>query len=341
MFFKKQLLHILQKYNGERTIYSAFHLLKGKKSGQTIQDVGLFDLQPYFHLLPKLTKEMYTEQIKALELSGEIRIDEEQRVFVIEKNTQQPDYFNGWHFRGREHVFFARLQLIVQTISNEIQGDKRFLPIVRDESVQYFARHYLVHIQYQQERTQREFVEQFHQAIEKLETVDVVKTIIVYRLTGYQAIGLTWTQFAEQLQLEELDVQLYFVHGLHRLIELIETGEYPILKTLLHQIRVETVLTESTQKTAILLNQGYSLEQIAQRRRLKMSTIEDHIAELAMTDPNFEVEKFVPKALNIEIQRVLETMDVKKLKPIKEIIPHASYFQIRLILAIVGGTQNA
>lgn len=338
MFLKKQLLHILQKYNGERTVFSAYHLLKGKKSGQTIQDVGLFDLQPYFHILPKLTKEIYSEQIKALEISGEIRIDEQQRVFVVQKNTEQPDYFDGWHYRGREHIFFARLQLIVQTISNEIQGDKRFLPIVRDESVQYFARHYLLHIQYQKESTQRAFIEQFHQVIEKLETVDSVKKILVYRLTGYQAIGLTWSQFAEQLQLDEIDVQLYFVHGLHRLIELIEMGEYPILKSLLYRIRVETVLTESTQKTAALLKRGFSLEQIAQRRRLKLSTIEDHIAELAMTDPNFDVGLFVPDALNMEIQHLLEEMDVKKLKLIKERIPHASYFQIRLILAIVGGT---
>lgn len=341
MFFKKQLLHILQKYNGERTVFSAFHLLKGKKSGQTIQDVGLFDVQPYFHLLPKLTKEIYSEQISALEKNGEIHIDEEQRIYVVQKNRQQPDYFNGWHYRGREHIFFARLQLVVQTISNEIQGDKRFLPIVRDESVQHFARHYLLHINYQQESTQRAFIEQFYQAIEKLNTEGIVKTIIVYRLTGYQAIGLTWAQFAEQLQLDEIDVQLYFVHGLHRLIELIEKGEFPILETLLHRIRVETVLTESTQKTAALLKQGFTLEQIAQRRRLKMSTIEDHIAELAMTDPNFEVSNFVPDALNLEIQGIIETMDIKKLKLIKERIPQASYFQIRLVLAIVGGKQNA
>ncbi len=47
-FLQTMILFCLQKINGERTIYSIYHLLKGKKSSQTIQDTHLFHLQPLF-----------------------------------------------------------------------------------------------------------------------------------------------------------------------------------------------------------------------------------------------------------------------------------------------------
>ncbi|MBQ0137719.1 MAG: helix-turn-helix domain-containing protein [Kurthia sp.] len=341
MFFQQQLLHILQKYDGQRTVYSAYHLLKGKKSGQTIQDVGLFDLQPYFYLLPKLTKENFLHVIEQLQASQQIAVDDDQRIVVLQPTSSIPAFFDGWHFRGGEHVFFNRLQLVVQSISNMRQGEKQFLPIVRDEQIQQFVKGYLVHIEFQQLAQQNLFINQLYRAIEEMAVGEIVRTILLYRLTGYGHIGMTWSQLAEQLEISELDAQLYFVHGLHRLIERIEKGDLELLHLLTYQVRVQTVLTESTQKTAHLLQQGLTMQQIAQTRRLKVSTIEDHIAELAMNDPHFQVEQFMAAELAVEIKEVILAVGSKKLKPIKEKIPHASYFQIRLILARVGGEHHA
>lgn len=341
MFFQQQLLHILQKYNGQRTVFSAYHLLKGKKSGQTIQDVGLFDLHPYFSLLPKLTKEIYMEQVDSLLENQMIYIDENQMISVTTNVNETKEFFDGWHLRGGEHIFFTRLQLIVQTISNDMKGENRFLPIVRDERIQQFVRNYLKSIQFKNRDVQQQFIDELSNAIDKMMTIEQVKNIIVYRLTGYEAVGWTWGQLAEQLEMDIIDVQLYYVYGLHNLIHTIEKEKLPLLMHILQNIRVQTVLTESTQKTANLLKQGYSLEQIAIRRRLKLSTIEDHIAELAMTDPNFDSSHFIPEQLKKEIEHVITTSESKKLKPIKEQLPQASYFQIRLMLAIMGGAQNA
>lgn len=337
MFFKEQLLYILRKYDGQRTVFSAYHLLKGKKSGQTIQDVGLFDLYPYFNLLPKLTKEIYMEQVQLLQENKAITINEQQMIVVNKEIAASTVYFDGWHLRGGEHVFFTRLQLIVQTISNNLYGERKFLPIVRDERIQFFVRSYLKYIDFREKKVQQQFTQQLYTAVEAMETTETVKNIIMYRLTGYEAIGWTWLQLAEELGLAEIDVQLYYVHGLHSLIQKIEEEEFSLLKLILQNIRVQTVLTESTQKTAFFLNQGYTLEQIAERRRLKLSTIEDHIAELAMTDQQFDISQFVSDDLKEEIKRVIVMSDSKKLKPIKELVPHATYFQIRLILAVVGG----
>lgn len=337
MFFEQLLLHILQKYDGQRTVFSAYHLLKGKKSGQTIQDVGLFQLHPYFNLFPRLTKDTFQQQMQKMEQKGLITITEGEHVQLHEIPTIEFNYLDGWHLRGGEHLFFERLQLIVQTLSNYQQNERRFLPIIRDERTQFFVKNYLKWLNYQDVTQQHLFIHTLEEVIENIFVSEQEKDIFVYRLSGFQQIGWTWQQLAEQVELSELDVQLRYIHMLHSMIYYIEQYEITLLLPLLHQVRVETVLTASTQQTAALLVKGMSLEQIAQVRRLKVSTIEDHVAEIVMNDSTFSIDSFVDPHLHAQIKKVVTQVGRKKLKPIKEAIPEASYFQIRLVLALIGG----
>ena len=48
--------------------------------------------------------------------------------------------FNGWDYRGREMIFFARLSLAVQTVSNFKAGEKSFMPIQKDHDIQSFVK---------------------------------------------------------------------------------------------------------------------------------------------------------------------------------------------------------
>lgn len=340
MFFEQLLQYIIQKYEGQRTLFSAYHLLKGKKSGQTIQDVGLFQLQPYFQLMPKLKKEIYLEAIQSLESKEIIKIDEQQNIEVIRKIDLETA-FDGWHIRGKEHLFFERLQLVVQSIANTMNQQNKFLPIVRTEEVQYFVRQYLRFIHFQDDAIQRQFIQQFTQLVEDVELSDLEKNIFVYRLTGAHQIGWTWHQLSDRLHISELDVQLYYIHSLHKILHQLKKNQFELLTPLIHGVFLENLLTESTQKTIELLQKGYSLEQISQFRRLKLGTIEDHIAEFAMYDQRFEISNFVNATVVAKIQEVVLQVGNKKLKPIKEMVDEASYFQIRLVLAWMEGENHA
>ena len=60
------LLTIIRKLDGERTIYAGFHLLRGKRSGQTLQDVEYYGVKAFFGILPKLSLEQFNEAAKEL-----------------------------------------------------------------------------------------------------------------------------------------------------------------------------------------------------------------------------------------------------------------------------------
>ena len=60
------LLSIISRMDGERTIYAGLHLLRGKRSGQTLQDVEYYNLKSFFGVWPKLNIEVYDEAAEEL-----------------------------------------------------------------------------------------------------------------------------------------------------------------------------------------------------------------------------------------------------------------------------------
>jgi uncharacterized protein YpbB len=337
LIFNQILLHILSILKNERTVSSAYHLLRGKRSGQTIQDVGIYKLHTYFGLLPKLKRETFDHAIKLLENEQFITVDETG--FYTLKDEVVPNdvpYFNGWRYRGNEHRFFSRVTLLIETISyikNEIVF---FAPTEKNVETQKFIRGFLRTQPFRSESFRMQLFQELHEVISRANMQEQQRELLVGRFTGNRIAGYTWQQLASKYALSELDIQLLFVSALHALLVVVEEQEVPILKQLAKDVIVETPLTESTNETAKLLNEGKSLDQIAQIRRLKQSTIEDHIVEIVMNIPSFNVAAFLTAEQVQEILDASEAYATKKLRVLKEVMPHYSYFQLRVALAKGG-----
>ena len=346
MLLQQILLTILSSFQNERTISAAYHLLKGKRSGQTIQDVGLFKLYPFFGLLPKLSRQKFEEQLDILFAKNRIALEENGYYQLTDEGEEAAKnaldfFFDGWHYRGNEHLFFGRLSLIVQSLSHQQNGVKAFIPIERNEQVQQWVRQFLVQHNYGRQFLQQPLYEEITTSLGQLSVDEKLKDIVIYRLTGFNQPGYTWQQLAFGYHMQEIDIQLLYISTLHQwLNEIYRTPEcYPILSALTQGVRVEELLTDSANTTAKLYKKGYSIEQICQMRKLKMSTIEDHLVELAMNDSSFSIEPFVSNEEQQQIFEAVEAYATKKLRTLHEILPHISYFQLRLTLA-KGATNS-
>lgn len=337
--FQQILLQIFQKLNNERTVSAAYHLLRGKRSGQTIQDVGLFHLHAYFGLLPKLPRATFDAEVDAFKRNGWIDVQESGHYCMeklgIERAGQTPDFlFDGWHFRGNEHVFFARLSLIVQSLSHQRAGIRSFSPISKDPHVQRWVRAFLLDHAYQSGHLQEQLLNECEQGLATIQVPDANKQLVVYRLSGHSIPGWTWQQLASERKETELDSQLAFIEVLHTLLnEVYISKAYPLLGKMAEGLQVKALLTDSAQQTAHLYEQGYSLAQIVQMRRLKQSTIEDHLVEMAMNEPNFSIGPFVSYTDAEKVWQAAKQYQTKKLKVLHEAVEGISYFQLRLILA--------
>ncbi|HWK23256.1 MAG TPA: helix-turn-helix domain-containing protein [Ureibacillus sp.] len=339
MIFQKILLQIFYNFKQERTISAPFHLLRGKRSGQTVQDVGIYHLHKYFGVLPKLSREKYDIELSTLIEDQFLNVKEDGFYELTSKAVEQIKHiqnlpFDGWHYRGNEHLFFARLSLVIQTLSHQVAGKMSFIPIQKDEQVQQWVRYFLNANHYKDGQLQLKLFNEIQQSLGINTMEERAKDIVMLRLTGYETAGLTWQQISVQKNMEEIDIQLMYIAALHNWLNQLNQHqeEYPILSQLVENIRISNPLSGSAFQTAELFNNGYSLEQISKMRRLKLSTIEDHIVELAMIEPQFKVEQFVSDG---DIQKVLtaiEDYNTRKLKVLHEVVPHLTYFQLRLVL---------
>lgn len=336
MYFQKLLLVIIHKFNGERSSMAPYYLLKGKKSGQTIQDVTYFDLHPFFSLYPKLSKEEYNVEISTL-LSNNLIEEKEAFIFITEKGLGQiksmrETLYNGWDLRGNEHIFWRRLDLTVQTLSHFQANEKRFIPNQKDNAIHHFVRGFLLERNFQSSTFGSQFKNQLMILLENPKLLEIHRTLFVYRLSGYKESGLTWEQLAQAQNSTILDMKFQFIECLHILLSDITAEKFPDLYALLKDIYVLTPLTDSATKTSQLFEKGYTIDEIAQMRFLKLNTIEDHVIEIVSANQSFPIYSFITSE---QLQRVLDIskqLKTKKLKIIRENASDLSYFQIRLAL---------
>ncbi|MGN7476503.1 helix-turn-helix domain-containing protein [Solibacillus silvestris] len=340
MLIQQILLKILHTFQQERTISAAYHLLKGKRSGQTIHDVGLYKLYPFFGLLPKLTRRQFDDQIDLLFAKNTILIEENGYYAMTGHGKELAAQslfipFDGWHYRGNEHLFFGRLSLIVQSLSHQLHHKKAFIPIERNEQTQQWVRQFLMRHRYQNRLLQQALFNEMTASLSRLDIKENMKELLMYRLTGYNEPGFTWQQLAFGYEMQEIDVQLLYISGLHAWLNELhrEKSSYPLLNDIMQNIRAEVLLTASASSTAQLYKNGRTLEEISHIRRLKISTIEDHIVELAMNEMDFSIEPFVTAEEQQQILTAVEDYETKRLKNLKEILPNFTYFQLRLTLA--------
>lgn len=346
MFLKALLLACIDRFHAERTVQAVYYLLTGKKSAQTIQDTAWYGLQKYFNIIPDLSKRDFDQCLNALA---------EQRLITIDKQTAQitsrgrqwykdiaklyaiPAGFNGFKYQQVEVRFWQRLSLLVQTLSHWSYGKTRFIPVQRDLVVQQEVKRWIYQMseRYDKKLLPERFSHELIQLLEHVEKAELQPELFVYRLSGYERSGLTPRQIAERLKLEEQYYQLLFRSILHQMIALTANhrDDFPLFVSLTRDLQKPVALTRSSYITYQLLQQGKTLAEIARERQLKKSTIEDHIVEIVLMNPEFSIQPYVSKSLQEKIISAVNRCKSRKLRRIKELVPEADYFSIRLVLS--------
>ncbi|PKR78878.1 hypothetical protein CEY16_03735 [Halalkalibacillus sediminis] len=344
MTFKKLILHICTKVNKERSPSAAYHVLTGKKSGQTLQDISLFQIEHFFGLLPDLEKQEVDSVVDELVVEKVITLDDgivhiQKPKQIISLNSSPFCYLNGEKFHRVEKEFYSSLLLLTQSISHLIYNKNRFIPIVEDRRVQSRVKQIISQPNNNAESLAEKLYLEMHRVL--LQLPEEVSNMYLSLMSRENYIGLTFHQLAEKRQVNFRDIQLE-VSGVNHFImqEVIDHPEdYSILRQLFDQ-KVQT-LTNSASITYEYLKQDMDLNSIANLRNLKLSTIEDHVVEIATRVQTFQIENFISddtKQKIIESAMELKTMRLRLIK--EHLDDSCSYFQIRLVLTQIGELES-
>ncbi|MGY3714158.1 helix-turn-helix domain-containing protein [Sutcliffiella cohnii] len=340
------ILYCIHRFHGERSASAIYHLLKGKKSSQTIQDAKLYTLYPLFGIFPTVARENVQDAVNYLLNHNFINQSAERYIVTVKgvnilnewmEANPLPHYLNGWEYRDKWMVFWKRYTLITQTVSNLIRGNGKFIPIQYEFEVQLFVKQFL------KLWNKEELAQQL-----KMETELILKkqpeleaNLFVIQLSGYRTAGNTIQQAARKWSVDSVWASILFQACIHSILHTLkaEPSKFPVLSSLCNDlVSPMTQLTKTTQTTMHLIQKNYTIEEIAVIRNLKESTIEDHIVEITMNFPQFSIESYISEEQVTEIQEAIYQLQTKQLKKIKEAInkDDITYFQIRLVLSRMG-----
>ncbi|UOR12430.1 helix-turn-helix domain-containing protein [Halobacillus amylolyticus] len=336
------ILECVLQMNGERTISGIFHLLKGKRSSQTLQDARSYKLDQYFGIYPSLSRQVLEASTKRAANEQLISIENKQFAVLIKKGRDYmanyegppPKYFSGMAEQGNVREFQDRLQLFVQTVTHMSMENPSFLPIVEQLKVQQWVKKQYVVNKGRIKDVEAQLYLELATLLNQLTRLEA--ELFTSRLTGESIVGETRGQLALDHNISVEDVDILLSHVSYFLYHQTKDSPscYPELARCLEGLSSSNLITQSAKRTYQYLERGFCVEDIAAKRQLKMSTIQDHVVEAALVVPNFSIRPFISEGDEKRIIDSAETLQTKRLKKIYESLEgHFSYFELRLVLA--------
>jgi len=249
-------------------------------------------------------------------------------------NEQLPiSHFDGLALYKTDNLFYARLLLIIQVLTNRKMNESVYIPIIEDKSVFHWMKNiYLKSKPHVQEHLQMIYEELWLLLCQENEKH---ANMFVDRITSYQYYGMSLEQLSMKYKIDLYDVPLILTATIHHIINRIKDNgrDFPFMRFLLTDLSTDGMISRSAMLTYEFIQKQYPIEEIAHIRRLKLSTIYDHIVEITLYDQNFSIQPFVSHAAQQEIISTVKEKKTFKLKSIKENISEdITYFQIRLTL---------
>ncbi|WP_377888754.1 helix-turn-helix domain-containing protein [Alkalihalobacillus sp. R86527] len=341
------LLFVLNQMNGERTISGALHLLKGKKSSQTIQDAKLFRLSFLFGMQRTLDRSHIEESVSILYNNGFLertsqdtyKLNEKGKVSLegFLKQHPFPVYLNGWKYHQITEDFWARISLFMQTLSHSVNSNMNFYPVIRDELTQEWVRKHFPAKPEKRMKVARNLYKELTKVLGTLPEPHA--RIFVLRLSGFHRTGLTLQQSCSSLNISNEEGSMMFYGVIHACITHTrdDPKTYPVFSSFVENKRLPVPLTASTRTTYSLLQKGMTFQQIMEIRKLKKSTIEDHVVEIAINVADFSIDAFVSKESQKDILKASNETNSQRLKTIRDHLNDKyGYFEIRLTLCKEG-----
>ncbi|WP_025027719.1 helix-turn-helix domain-containing protein [Caldalkalibacillus mannanilyticus] len=338
------LLHMANRIERQRSLAGCFHILTGKKSGQAIQDATLFGYQNWFGLFPDWNRSHFESLVQELMMNGKLVPVDNMCILSREAKLELQYQLEPLHFEQRAFatgaqtvspqrvkICWNRLQLLSQVISFYLSKEQNYVPQISDVTVQKWVKGFWHSLS-----DKETFIFQFHKAMSRFltELDPLLAHLLLGRLSGHHVNAQTIYQLSRQYQIPEAITHLYLYQAIGLLYISLQSDDFSTLVPIIMEEEHENKgLTQSTAATYSLLLKGFSIQEISNYRKLKISTIEDHIIEIAIHQPNLDLSQFVRPEVIEEVCHISDQLGTQKIKQIKEHIdPSVSYFQIRLAL---------
>lgn len=332
-----------------RKINSLYHILTGKRTISVMLQTLRYRLTAYFAVFPKLNLTNFQERIFYFLKLG-LLLEVEDNYLLTEKGKKTLEDFFLTHIRNENiyqmnycavlPIFKRRLLFLIQVLSESAHENNQYFPIQSRVSEQVWLKQFIRTTEIEKKVLSQQFGKELFLLLEKTPAIN--QELFVHQLEGNNKIRQTSGQVALEVGWEETEVIIKWQQDWLQIITYLvkNSTDLPIIAKIFQEI-VENggLCSKSTEESYFLWSSGKSLAEIATIRRLKISTINDHISEMAIMYPSFPFEKILsPEQVQYIEQRTKSNKPIHY-EEIQEKFPELPFFENRL-MQIMGEVDN-
>lgn len=299
-----------------------------------------YGLLPFFNLFPKLKQDTFDHYQKYLAQTNLIQIHDTEAQLTQagqqRKEAKQKAFlrykFSGIGLYTNLTVIQDCLNLSVQITSEFAYQNNRYYPLQYSGRVMNFCKRWF-HI-----NSTQKFPDEFHAELtEFLETLNSKDAdVFVAGFVGHNTFGLTDQQIETNLNLTSFEWQLKTLDLITQFIRWSSDGHrinHPLCTQLITPWLNDSPLSMSSATTYQQFLNNYTIEMIAQKRKVKVNTIREHLLEAAILKNNFPFQSFLSKPLPDKLHKYLQDNASGKWQftDVTELAPEISFFEFRLL----------
>ncbi|MCK8618331.1 helix-turn-helix domain-containing protein [Apilactobacillus kunkeei] len=284
----KDLLLLLLSSTQPRRIKLIQNLLNGKRTVSTLfwamrysilqysAILKTYDLNSINGAIKKLIVDGLAEQVDEfqyqLTTKGQIKKDSVKESFYILQNTSyQYDY--------DVNEFKARILLAIQSVSEYSYQNKNYYPVKTDMKSSMIVKRWFI-------QNKVEIVSRLEDYLTKyLSQVDEKKAnIIAQQMIGHDVYGMTNGQLADSMGVSNVEAFFMEYDGWVDFINYIINDDDQLLLPLINDVRTLKMNHHAIQTYNQFVS-GNTLDQIANNLSVKLSTVREHLLEMAIWLP--------------------------------------------------------
>ena len=308
-----------------------YHLLKGKRTSSVLLYGFLYENLRFFQLFPELSEKQFDILLDNLVKQELLSKTSDSEVQITAKGlqslTHEKDHYSwidNYRFGKTDEMIWRLLQFTVQVVSQLSYNNKNYLPLEQSPLYQKQIKTYIKSLPKARliETVKREWSQIFSVLPE--EEAD----FFARQFSGYQTIGKASFQLMNE-QETVFNRLLIKKEKLHHLIDtILLMPDVPFLKKLILPL-VKQNENKSMNETARYLSTQLSIDALAVQRKVKLSTIKDHLMELALTK-DFPFERFISRPTYACLRDHSKPYQDWTYRLVKQENPEVDYFEFRL-----------
>lgn len=327
---------ILSMYKYPTNTGQIHNVLTGRSTPSILYLVEMRSWQHLYGSLPRVSRS-YIEQLHKQYLNHNLIYKQDNKYLLNDTASKElENYFNN-HLElcfskdylnadGRNE-FWGLIRFITQVISEKQYNNNKYIPLKDDLTSQLFIKN-LLHNDLKFDEC---WIEEQRLILKSID--QVLAELLANSLSGHDLNGLTLDQISRYKNISKSEVYFMKLEAIKIYMQTISDNSLLMHQKVMDYVlsRMNFGLTSSASETYQLIREGKTVQDISALKSVKVSTVKEHILEIAFKLNHEVLASLIPTEIKEELVHYFDTHQSWQFKEAAQNIKELEFYHYRLI----------